>query len=106
MLGDVGLWKSNRVAYAKSLRTLRGLDFDLLMNWGASEGAEPATLVEGYLLDTASLPAALDGIETLSFLHAGSPLEATQQTLLALDLAHEASRVSEPSLDLFRLQYG
>lgn len=106
MLGDVVLWKSNRVAYARSLRTLRDLDFDFLVHRGASKGAEPATPDEGDLLDTASLPAALDGIETISFLNAVSLSEAIQQALLALDLAHEASRVSEPSPDPFRLQYG
>lgn len=42
----VVLGESDREAYVKSLRTLRDLDFDLLVPWGASEGAEPTTPVD------------------------------------------------------------
>lgn len=51
LVGDNGwyavvLGESERDAYIKSLRTLRDLDFDLLVPWGASEGAEPVTPVD------------------------------------------------------------
>lgn len=42
----VVLGESNRKTYAESLRMLRDLDFDLLVPWGASQGAEPATPVD------------------------------------------------------------
>ena len=51
LVGDDGwyavvLGESDRQSYIKSLQTLRDLEFDLLIPWGASEGAEPATPVD------------------------------------------------------------
>ena len=47
------------------------------------------TLVQGDLLEPASVRAALDGVQTMFMLNAVSPAEATQ-ALIALDLAREA----------------
>lgn len=51
LVGDEGwyavvLGEGNRAEYVESLRTLRDLEFDLLVPWGAPDGEEPATPVE------------------------------------------------------------
>lgn len=51
-----GTWRvvllesSNRAAYLESLATIRELDFDLLVPWVASAGAEPATPVSRKII--------------------------------------------------------